>query len=197
MIAESSGHYAKSSSMHPLAKTSCIALIGPMGAGKSTIGKILAQMLSRPFFDSDEAVARVAGMCIKQIFATEGESGFRVREHAAITTVLLPQTQLILATGGGAITHPDTRRLLIEKSFVIYLKVHPEEQLRRLQHNDQRPLIAQQENLGEVLYALQKQREPWYRECANAIFTSDQQSVTTLSHRILAHLQVSKGSKKL
>jgi shikimate kinase len=105
-----------------------VFLIGPMGAGKTTIGRRLAQVLRRDFFDSDQEIEQRAGASIPLIFEVEGEAGFRVREKAMIAE-LTQRPAIVLATGGGAILDPDNRRCLVGRGFVVYLHASVNEQL--------------------------------------------------------------------
>ena len=117
-----------------------IFLIGPMGAGKTTIGRRLALALHREFLDSDQEIERRAGASIPLIFAVEGETGFRTREKAVIAE-LTRRPNIILATGGGVVLDPDNRRCLAGRGFVVYLCASVDEQLRRTRGDTQRPLL--------------------------------------------------------
>lgn len=163
-----------------------IAIIGMMGSGKSTIGRLLAAQLARTFVDSDQAIEQKTGVTIATIFEVEGEAGFRQREQLIITE-LLTLPQLVLATGGGAITHQNTRSLLKNNAFVIYLKAEPHELWRRIQHSRHRPLLHTTNPL-DTLQKLLKEREPYYEETAHLIISTKRQSVKKLVQHITERL---------
>ncbi len=171
----------------PLNAIPRIFLVGPMGAGKTTIGRRLAQGLRRDFLDSDQEVEQRAGASIPLIFAVEGEAGFRAREKAVIAE-LTQHPALVLATGGGAILDPDNRRCLAARGLVIYLHASVEEQLCRTRHDHHRPLLqtADPRTRLETLFAV---RDPLYREVADLTIVSDGQSPRAIVQKIIAHLQ--------
>ncbi|MEN8259720.1 MAG: shikimate kinase AroK [Pseudomonadota bacterium] len=148
-----------------------IFLVGPMGAGKSTIGRQLAKFLKLNFYDSDREIEARTGVDIPMIFEYEGEEGFRKRERKVILE-LTEMTNIILATGGGAVLHPENRQNLINKGFVVYLRCSVERQLERTHRDTQRPLL-QTENPRERLESLMAWRDPLYRECADLIVDTD------------------------
>lgn len=143
-----------------------IYLVGPMGAGKTTIGKLLAKHLGREFVDCDWYIAEQTGADIAWIFEKEGEAGFRERE----TRALMELTQLpkiVMATGGGAVGLPENRELL-KKGLVIYLNAPVDVQIIRTKKDKKRPLL-QSDNPCAVLETLYTQRDPLYREVATLI----------------------------
>lgn len=144
-----------------------IFLIGPMGAGKSTIGKLLAQQLGWDFLDSDKEIETRTGASIPLIFEIEGESGFRDRESAMITELSAGEN-LVLATGGGAVLRPENRSALKEHGTVVYLYTTVDQQIERTAFDTQRPLL-QTGDRGAKLAELMTQRDPIYRECADLI----------------------------
>lgn len=155
-----------------------------MGAGKSTVGRQLAAVLSRAFFDSDHEIEQRCGVDIPLIFEKEGEQGFRSRERAVIAE-LSQRRGIILATGGGAVLDPDNRRRLISSGRVIYLFASVTEQLRRIGTDTQRPLLQApdpQARLAELL----AQRDPLYRETADQIVVTDQCQARDVVAQILA-----------
>lgn len=143
-----------------------IFLIGPMGAGKTTIGKLLAKHLGRQFVDCDWYIADQTGADIPWIFEKEGEQGFRDRETKALSE-LVELPNIIMATGGGAIGRAENRELL-RKGLVIYLDASIDTQLARTKKDKNRPLL-QTANPRAVLEELYRQRDPLYRQTADLI----------------------------
>ncbi|WP_086479542.1 shikimate kinase AroK [Oceanospirillum sanctuarii] len=152
-----------------------IVLVGPMGAGKSTIGRLLATELSLPFFDSDREIEARSGANIPWIFDVEGEEGFRRRETQTIIELLQEEGPIVLATGGGAIMRPENRTAISQSSTVIYLHTTIEQQLQRTSKDKNRPLL-QNDNPKAVLENLFELRDPLYREAADLIVKTDRQS---------------------
>jgi len=146
-------------------------LVGPMGAGKSTIGRQLARALGLEFIDSDREIEIRTGVDIPLIFELEGESGFRRREHQVIE-LLTARKGIVLATGGGAVLDPDNRKCLAARGKVIYLHTSVEQQLQRTAHDRSRPLL-QTENPRQTLEALLAARDPLYREVADWVIETD------------------------
>jgi shikimate kinase len=145
-----------------------LALIGPMGAGKSSIGRALAGLLERPFIDLDRAIEAAAGAEIPLIFELEGEAGFRRREREALAAHLAG-TGAVIACGGGVILDPDNRQLLRERAFVVHLVASVDEQLERLARDRSRPLLRTGDR-RERLRELAREREPLYAGCADLSF---------------------------
>ncbi len=158
-------------------------LIGPMGAGKTTVGRRLAQVLGREFVDSDQEIEQRAGASIPLIFELEGEAGFRAREKAVIAE-LTQRSGLILATGGGAVIDPDNRNCLRERGFVVYLWVTVDEQLRRTRLDGNRPLLQTADPRARLAH-LFEQRDPLYRATADLMVQSDGQAVRKVVGRVL------------
>ncbi|WP_456268113.1 shikimate kinase AroK [Kushneria sp. AK178] len=149
-------------------------LVGPMGTGKSTIGRALAAELHRDFFDSDHVIEKRCGCNIPWIFDVEGEAGFRMRETRVIDELTHHQG-IVLATGGGAVMHPTNRRLLRERGVVIYLSTTVEQQLKRTSRDRNRPLL-QCDNPEQRLRELLELRDPLYRETATLMVSTDRRS---------------------
>ena len=143
-----------------------------MGAGKSTIGRLLAKELRLPFRDSDKEIEQRTGASIPLIFDVEGESGFREREHAVIMDICQMQG-VVLATGGGAVLRQDNRWVLRDGGRVIYLCTSVEQQLDRTSRDRNRPLL-QAPNPREILVGLMAVRDPLYREIADIIVETDE-----------------------
>ena len=146
-------------------------LVGPMGAGKSTIGRQLARALGLEFIDSDREIEIRTGVDIPLIFELEGETGFRRREHQVIE-LLTARKGIVLATGGGAVLDPENRKCLAARGKVIYLQTSVEQQLQRTAHDRSRPLL-QTENPRQTLEALMATRDPLYREIADWVIETD------------------------
>ncbi len=145
-----------------------------MGAGKSTIGRLLSLELDLPFYDSDKVIEERAGTNIPWIFDVEGESGFRERETAAIDELTL-FSDIILATGGGAVLKPENRAFLKARGSVIYLKTSVELQIERTRRDKNRPLL-QTEDPTSVLQNLMDIRDPLYQEVCDFVVTTDKRN---------------------
>ncbi len=164
-----------------------IFLIGPMGAGKTTIGRQLAKTLCMDFVDSDHEIETRTGANIPLIFDLEGEEGFRRRETAIIDE-LSQRDRLILATGGGVVLRPENRQFLRERGKVIYLQTSIDQLLNRTRHDRNRPLL-QTENPRKKFEELMAIREPLYRETAHIVINTGQQSITHTVNNIISALE--------
>ncbi len=163
-----------------------VFLIGPMGAGKSTTGRHLAELLSYRFLDSDLEIQRRTGVDIPTIFEFEGEAGFRKRERQVIEA-LTRETGIVLATGGGSVLHADNRRDLAARGFVIYLHCSPEQQYSRTVRDRSRPLLQTEDPLKR-LQALMVQRDPLYRQVADLIVSTEKRSAAAVLREIRRRL---------
>lgn len=148
-----------------------LILVGPMGAGKSCIGRRLAEHFGLPFIDADRVIEQRTGASVATIFECEGEPGFRARERATLSE-LLNARGVLLATGGGAVLDADNRRLLRELGFVVHLHVSVAQQLERLARDHTRPLLAR-EDREQVLHDMAALRAPLYAEVADLRFDTD------------------------
>ncbi|SFM63984.1 shikimate kinase [Ectothiorhodospira mobilis] len=157
----------------PLAERTNIVLVGPMGAGKSTVGRHLAARLQMPFVDSDRELESRTGVDIPTIFEYEGEEGFRRRE-AAVLEDLCARCGIVLATGGGAVMRPENREQLQRCGLVVYLRTPVTLQLKRTARDRNRPLL-QTEDPRARLEALLEVRDPLYREVAHLIVDTDRE----------------------
>lgn len=165
-----------------------IFLIGPMGAGKSTIGRQLAKELNMGFYDSDQEIEKRTGASISWIFDIEGEVGFRIREEKIINE-LTSMNKIVLATGGGSIISPKTRHCLSSRGIIIYLKATIEKQLIRTKTNKKRPLLHMQESTKEVLKKLSLERNPLYQEISDITINTDDKSAKYIIYNIINHLK--------
>ena len=165
-----------------------IFLVGPMGAGKSTIGRRLAQILKMNFHDSDREIEQRTGADISLIFELEGEEGFRTREHSMIDS-LTQNKNIVLATGGGAVLRPGNRDLLASRGQVIYLETSVKQQLQRTCHDHKRPLL-QTEDPEARLTELMEVRDPLYRKTATLVVSTDGKNINTVAHEIIKQLGI-------
>lgn len=166
-----------------MSRTQNIFLIGPMGAGKSTIGRLLGKSLTLEFVDSDKEIERRTGVTIPMIFEYEGEAGFRKRE-AEVIDELTRQKGVVLATGGGAILLPENRQCLRARGLVIYLHCSVDHQLERTHKDTQRPLL-QTDSPRQRLTELFTVREPIYRELADVIVDTTKSSSRSVVRQIV------------
>ena len=158
-----------------------------MGAGKSTIGRLLAKELRLPFKDSDKEIEQRTGADIPWIFDVEGEQGFREREHAVISE-LSQCDGLVLATGGGAVMRADNREALRAGGRVVYLHTSVEQQIDRTARDRNRPLLRAP-NPAQVLRDLMATRDPLYRELADIVIETDERPPRMVVQEILARLE--------
>lgn len=153
-----------------------IIFVGPMGAGKTTIGRQIAKALDRDFYDSDKEIEKRTGATIPLIFELEKEEGFRVRESAMIKELLSRENNIVLATGGGAVLNEKNRKYMAKHGFVIYLCAPLEQLVRRTARDKNRPLL-QTKNPKKTIEDLLVIRDPLYREVADIVFETDGFSV--------------------
>lgn len=165
-----------------------IFLIGPMGSGKTAVGRSLARHLGKTFYDSDSEIVRRTGVDIPYIFEKEGEPGFREREREAIEA-LVALRGIVLATGGGAILLPENRRLLAERGCVVYLETSVAQQAERVQQGRNRPLLANVDDPATRLRELMTLRDPLYRSIADITVSTDGRRVKAVSEDIVRLLR--------
>ncbi|WP_018971243.1 shikimate kinase [Rudaea cellulosilytica] len=164
-------------------------LIGPMGAGKTTVGRRVATQLGLDFFDLDHEIEERSGATITLIFELEGEAGFRKREMELLTE-FSAKPGIVLSTGGGAILAADNRRHLRERGYVVYLETTIEQQMKRLAHDRKRPLLAAPDR-RERLARLAAERESLYHETADLIVpTGFNGSSSATARRLVEELNV-------
>ena len=164
-----------------------IFLVGPMGSGKSTVGRALAKKIGYKFLDSDREIEARCGVDIPTIFDYEGEAGFRDRETRMINE-LTKLPGIILATGGGSILREENRTYLKDRGHVILLKVDIKEQLRRVAFDSNRPLL-QTDDPAARLKALMEEREPIYKSVADVEISTDSRRMYHVVTRILRHVK--------
>jgi len=159
-----------------------LILIGPMGAGKSTIGRQVSSLLHYEFVDSDHEIEERSGADIPWIFDVEGEEGFRKRESAMIEE-LTQLSHIVLATGGGAVMREDNRRAIAAGGIVVYLRATVEQQLARTSRDQNRPLL-QTSDPRSVLTKLMEVRDPLYKEIADYVVETEQGGVKDVASKI-------------
>ena len=157
-------------------------LVGPMGAGKSAVGRQLARLTHLDFVDSDEEIESRTGVDIPFIFEKEGEEGFRKRECKVIDELSL-RDGIVMATGGGAVVDPESRSRLGGRGFVVYLYTSVKQQLERTQRGRTRPMLENGDK-EKVLEELMELRDPMYREIADLIVDTDGRRVQTVAREI-------------
>ena len=163
-----------------------VFLIGPMGAGKSAVGRQLARMLHLNFMDSDDEIESRTGVDISFIFEKEGEEGFRKRE-AKVINDLSKIDGIVLATGGGAVVDPQNRSHLGARGFVVYLHTTVEQQLIRTQKGRDRPLLESGDR-KQILDDLMAERDTLYREISDLVVETDGRKVKAVANEILDRL---------
>lgn len=167
-----------------------IVLVGPMGSGKTTVGRGLATLLKRQFVDSDQEIETRTGVDIPTIFEFEGEEGFRNRETEMLRE-LLAQESIVLATGGGIVMRPENRELL-KQHCVLYLRVPVSEQFRRTRKSRRRPLLNATDNPRKRLEELFELRDPLYQEVATIVLQGRHQRVREAVQAACEALQVQR-----
>lgn len=164
-----------------------IFLIGPMGAGKTTIGRQLARQLECDFYDSDRVIEEKTGVDVALIFDKEGEQGFRAREEKVIDE-LTQLKNVVLATGGGAVLVNNNRINLINRGTVFYLKSTIKDLVQRTSKDKNRPLLHGKESPKNVITELIKNREPIYLEMADHIINTSSHSIQAVIKAIIHHI---------
>jgi shikimate kinase len=173
-----------------------LALVGMMGAGKSTVGAECARRLERPFVDVDDLVEATTGRSVAEIFGTDGEAAFRSLEHLALADAVASPAPLVIAAGGGAVLDPENRRLLARSCTVVWLQADPDELARRVaphaergeaRGDPDRPLLAGG-NPRETLERLTSLRAPAYEAVADAVVDTGGRSVVQVADAVLEEL---------
>lgn len=164
-----------------------VFLVGPMGSGKSAVGRALARLLSYAFVDSDAEIEHRTGVDIPFIFEKEGEAGFRLREREMIDE-LTRARRTVVSTGGGAVLLEENRRALAERGVVVYLHASVDQQAERTRHGRHRPLLNEAEDPRRRLAELMEFREPLYRGVSHLTVPTDHRRVQAVADDILAGL---------
>lgn len=149
-----------------------IVLVGPMGAGKTSIGRAIAKAIDWNFYDSDQVIENRAGVDLLWIYDLEGEQGFRKREQKIIAE-LVRERNVVLATGGSTVATIENRAVIVANSFVIYLRTSLDDQLIRTGYSKKRPLSAEISARRSILKQLRQEYEPLYEELADLIYDTD------------------------
>lgn len=172
--------------------TSNIILIGPMGSGKTAVGKQLSKLLNMQFYDSDAEIERITGVEIAYIFEKEGEAKFRERESEVIEN-LTQLNGIILATGGGAILAEQNRKHIQSRGKVVYLRTSVEQQMERTKHGRHRPIlnVGDPEQRLRTLFAI---RQPLYESMATIMVSTDHRRVNLVAEEIIRNLQLNESS---
>lgn len=165
-----------------------LILVGMMGSGKTTMGRLLAKHLGKSFVDSDEEIQKRTGVTVQHIFDVEGEAGFRQREMAAIAD-LVQHDNMVLATGGGAVLAEQNRMMLQQNGIVIYLKAGVPDLWQRTRHDRNRPLLQTGDPQAK-LTELHQQRDPLYQQAADIVMQSGKQSVHALMLRLADEIEL-------
>lgn len=174
--------------------TGNIFLIGPMGAGKTSIGKVLAKKLGLDFFDTDQEIERYTGANIPWIFDIEGEPGFRLRE-SKVVDALTQKKGIVLATGGGVVLSEQNRECLFKRGVVVYLKANVEDQLERTARNRNRPLLQNQDP-RKVFEKLKLEREALYKELADYVIETEVGSIAIIVDVIMRKIKEATKSNR-
>ena len=173
-------------------RTTNIFLIGPMGSGKTAVGRHLARLMRAPFKDSDAEIESRTGVDISYIFSREGEEGFRQREREVIAD-LTHESPIVLATGGGAILLEENRKALHERGFVAYLRTSLEQQAERVRQGRNRPLLHNVDPLTKLTELMQV-RAPLYESLADFTVATDGRKVHVVAESIFAAFKAAKNT---
>jgi shikimate kinase len=167
-----------------------IVLVGPMGAGKSTVGRLLASRLGFSFVDTDSVIEDRTGADIPWIFDVEGEEGFRARETAVLRDLLMDGSPMVIATGGGIVTRPENIPLLRKLGRVVFLKASLEQLCSRTSKDKKRPLLQVKDPRAKIIELLQV-RTPLYEQVADLSVVTDIRGAKNVVQQICLHLELS------
>jgi shikimate kinase len=171
-----------------------IFLVGLMGAGKTSVGKLLARRLSKTFYDCDQEIERATGVRIPVIFEIEGETGFRMRESKMLAE-LTGRRNVVLATGGGSVLSEENRDALARNGLVIYLRATAQDLWQRTRHDRNRPLLQTPDPLAKLM-ELFAERDPLYRQVADIVVDTGNQSLSSLAHRLEQKLSEARAARE-
>lgn len=163
-----------------------VVLIGMMGAGKTTVGRLVAERLGRPFRDSDQAIETRTGKTVAEIFAAEGEPAFRAVESEVLREMLASSEPAVIAAAGGAVIDPANRAALREAGTVIWLRAAPAVLAGRVRPGGHRPLLA--DDPAGALARLSAEREELYRETAHVVVDVDELEADDVADQVVATL---------
>jgi shikimate kinase len=164
-----------------------IYLVGPMGAGKTSIGRQLARKLNLKFYDSDQVIEERTGADIPWIYDIEGENGFQNREIKVIAE-LTKLRGILLATGGGTVASSENRHALVNNGIIVYLKTSLNDQMERIRYSKKRPLATENTERRDFLKILRIEREPFYEQLANITCNTDGKMLRSVVTEILQEL---------
>ncbi len=165
-----------------------IVLVGPMGAGKTSIGKAFAKTIGWGFYDSDQVIEERAGADLLWIYDLEGEEGFHSREKKIIAE-LVQKCNIVLATGGSTVAVAENRAVIAQNSFVIYLRTSLDDQLVRTGYSKKRPLSTELEARRDILKQLRQEYEPLYEELADIVYDTDNKSARAVVSDLIKLMQ--------
>ena len=171
-----------------------IFLVGMMGAGKTSVGRVLAKRLQKTFYDSDHVIENRTGVKIPVIFEIEGEAGFRARESAVVDE-LTALCDVVLATGGGAVLSEKNRERMRTRGTVVYLRASVRDLLNRTRHDKNRPLLQGADPRARLIELYEK-RDPLYREVAHLTVDTGNQSLTSLVNRLCQLLLETRSEQR-
>lgn len=175
-----------------------LLLVGMMGAGKSTVARLVAARLDRPCVDTDREVERLAGAPVTAIFSTRGETEFRAQESRVLVAVLSADVPAVVSVGGGAILDPAQRVALRGGGTVVWLRARPETLVRRVGRNADRPLLATDpEGPAAALTRIEAERRALYEEVAAVVIDVDELSPAAVADRVVAATQTPSGEKTM
>ncbi|HLM96435.1 MAG TPA: shikimate kinase [Acidimicrobiales bacterium] len=173
-----------------------LLLVGMMGAGKSTVARLVAPRLGRLHVDTDEEVEREAGASVGEIFSTRGEAGFRAQEARVLDRVLAGEVPAVISVGGGAVLEARQRDALRQGGTVVWLRARPETLARRVGRNARRPLLATAaDGPAAALTRIDSERQPLYEEVADVVIDVDDLTPDAVAERVLAAASPGEGRR--
>jgi shikimate kinase len=164
--------------------TSHILLVGMMGAGKTTTGKLVAHRLKWAYKDSDADVEAATGLTVPELFARDGEAAFRTAEANVLTAACVDESPAVISVAGGAVLRDDNRRLIRSSGTVVWLRARPETLAARVGDGAGRPLLG--DDPGEAMIRLFEERAPYYAEVADAVIDVEGLAVEVVADRVIA-----------